>query len=76
MNPDLSQEAIDKIESLCEGGCENVNQLLTKARAGNQLEELSEFSGIEIEQIIDELNKIMAIYEADADIDDHESKTK
>ncbi len=65
MNPDLSQKAIDKIESLCEMGCTQVNELLEKADKGSDIEELSGFSKTEISMIIDELIEIMSVYEED-----------
>lgn len=64
MNPALSEKARHKIEVICEQGCSEVNQLLEEARAGNELEELSEFTSSEIQLIIAELNEIMSIYDA------------
>ena len=63
MNPDLSKKALDRIEALCKQGCSDVNQLLEKAKNGNRIEELSDFNRSEIEQIIDELDQIMSIYD-------------
>ncbi len=65
MNPDLSKKAIKKIESLCELGCTQVNQLLEKAEKGDDIEELSEFSKAETSMIIDELVEIMSVYDED-----------
>jgi hypothetical protein len=64
MNPALSKKARHRIETLCELGCSEVNQLLEKARAGDELDELSEFTSSEILLIIAELNEIMSVYEA------------
>lgn len=63
MNPNLSKKALNKIETLCGEGCCDVNQLLVRARNGNPLEELSEFSPSETKQILDELDQIMSVYE-------------
>lgn len=63
MNPDLSEKAINKLEFLCGLGCTQVNQILKKASNGNQLEELSGFSHTEAQLIVDELGKIMSIYD-------------
>lgn len=63
MTPEHSQKVSKKIESLCQLGCSQVNQLLEKASNGDNIEELSEFSASEINQIIDELAQIMSIYE-------------
>lgn len=63
MNPDLSKKVVNKIEAICGLGCTQVNQFLEKAGNGNQIEELSDFSHSEVKQIVDELGKIMAVYE-------------
>ena len=65
MNPDLSEKAIKKIESLCQQGCTQVNQLLEKAEKGDDIEELSGFSKAETSLIIDELVEIMSVYDED-----------
>ena len=65
MNPDLSKEAVKKIESLCEQGCVQVKQLLEKAEKGNEIEELSGFKKSEKSMIIEELGEIMSVYEKD-----------
>jgi hypothetical protein len=65
MNPALSKKASKKIESLCELGCTQVNQLLEKAEKGDDIEELSEFSIAETRMIIDELIEIMSVYDED-----------
>ena len=60
---ELSQKAINKIESLCEEGCTQINELLNKAGNGRELGELSDFNKDEISQIIDELSEIMSVYD-------------
>lgn len=65
MNSKLSKKTINKIESLCEEGCAEVNQLLNKASKGENLPELSDFSRSEISHIIEELGQIMSVYETD-----------
>lgn len=62
---ELSQKALNKIESLCEDGCPQINALLDKADEGSELEELSDFDKGEISQIIDELSEIMSVYSND-----------
>ena len=62
MNPDLSKRALDKIEILCGQGCNDVNLLLEKAKNGSHVKELAEFSHLEIEQILDEQDQIMSVY--------------
>lgn len=63
MKPEHSNKITEKIESVCEQGCSEVNELLKKAENGNNIGELSGFSETEIEQIIDELNEIMSVYD-------------
>ncbi len=65
MNPDLSKKAIKKIESLCELGCAQVNQVLEKAEKSDDIEELSGFTKAEMSMIIDELVEIMSVYDED-----------
>ena len=60
---DLPENITDKIESICEQGCMQINQLLNTAENSNEIEELSEFSQSELKQIINELEDIMSIYE-------------
>jgi len=62
---ELSQKALNKIESLCEEGCSQINALLDKADDGSELGELSDFDKGEISQIIDELSEIMSVYSSD-----------
>ena len=63
--PELSEEVINNIETLCEQGCTQVNELLEKAESSNNLEELSGFNSRERDQIIDQLSQIMSIYDED-----------
>jgi len=62
MNPDLSRKAISKIETLCGLGCTQVNQLIDDAKNGKNIKELAEFNYSEANQIVDELSKIMSVY--------------
>lgn len=70
MKPEHSNKVAKKIEAVCEQGCSEVNQLLKKAEKGNNIEELSEFSKNEINQIIDELSDIMSVYDIDENNED------
>ena len=63
MNPDLSPKAIEAIESLCQLGCTQVNQLIDDAKNGKDIKELAEFSHSEQDMIIDELDEIMSVYD-------------
>jgi hypothetical protein len=73
MNPNLSKKVSSKIEELCAQGCSQVNQLLEDANNGKNIVLPSEFSYSEIEQIIDELTQIMAVYKTgNNDSDDND----
>jgi len=63
MTQNLPDKIIHKIEAICELGCTHVNQLLTAARNGAEIEELSAYSQSEIKQIINELEQIMSVYD-------------
>jgi hypothetical protein len=59
---ELTEKVTNKIETLCEEGCSEVNKLLVKAENGDTIDVLSNFESEEIEQIIDELSQIMSTY--------------
>jgi hypothetical protein len=63
MQHDLPKKLEEKIETLCEQGCTQVNQIIDDAKKGGEIEELEEFNGSEVELIIDELSKIMSVYD-------------
>lgn len=65
MKPSHSKKVSHKIETLCEQGCSEVNQVIAEAKKGNEIEELADFNNHEIETIIDELDQIMSIYNVD-----------
>ena len=69
MKPEHSNKVAKKIESVCEQGCSEVNELLIKAGKSNNIEELAEFSKTEIQQIIDELSEIMSVYDIDDEVE-------
>jgi len=64
MHPDLSPKAIKTIETLCELGCTQVNQLINDATSGKEIEDLADFEPPEVSMIIDELRQIMSVYDA------------
>ena len=63
MKHNLSEKIIHKIEAICAQGCGHVNRLLEAAKNGAPVEELNEFSESEINQIINELEQIMSVYD-------------
>ncbi len=75
MKPSHSKKVSHKIETLCEQGCSEVNQIIAKAKKGNTIEELADFNNHEIETIIDELDQIMSIYNVDNFNNDNDKST-
>jgi uncharacterized protein YbcC (UPF0753/DUF2309 family) len=65
MNTDLPQKVMDKIEAICTLGCTQVNQVLELDAANQESEEFSGFTESEKAQVIEELKKIMSIYDDD-----------
>ncbi|VAW52680.1 hypothetical protein MNBD_GAMMA05-491 [hydrothermal vent metagenome] len=63
MQHNLPKKLEEKIETFCEQGCSQINQIIDGVKKGEKIEGLEEFNGSEIEQIIDELSKIMSVYD-------------
>lgn len=63
MNPNLPDKVTLKIETLCEQGCVEVNQVIEDVKQGKPVEQLADCNRTEIESIIDELSQIMAVYD-------------
>lgn len=57
-----AEKVVKKIESLCVQGCVEINCLLEKDKNGETITSLSGFSEEEKNQVIKELNQIMAVY--------------
>ncbi len=70
MKADHSKKVDATIESLCKQGCSQVNRIIENAKNGNEPEELSAFTKSEVSEIIDELSKIMSVYDGDNDDSD------
>ena len=64
MNPNLSPKLISRIESLCSLGCSQVNDILARAKTSQSINELSDLSTTEIEQVLEELEQIMSVYDS------------
>jgi len=69
MSPDLPKKITHKIEAICEQGCSRVNKILVKAKNGDNIEELADFSPAEIELIVNELTQIMSVYDGECSPD-------
>ena len=63
MSTDLPQKVMDKIEAICTQGCSQVNQVLEQDAASKESEEFSGFTESEKTLVIEELKKIMSVYE-------------
>ena len=63
MKSNSSEQVTNAIESLCELGCTQVNQLIDDAKNGKSIEALSGFDKSETELIINELSQIMEVYD-------------
>ncbi len=63
MNTDLSQKVMDKIEAICTQGCTQVNQVIRQDAVSDENEEFSGFSESEKAQVLEELKKIMSVYD-------------
>lgn len=73
--PTRSKKLNRKIEALCKQGCSQVNQLIDNARNGRSIEELSDCNQDEIKLIIQELDKIMTVYQPDDQSDKKPSQS-
>lgn len=67
MNPNLSAKALKTIESLCAQGCNQVNDVLDRAKKGQTVDELNGLSEDETDLVIEELGNIMSVYDDDID---------
>lgn len=70
MKAEHSKKVNATIETLCKQGCSQVNRIIDNAKNGNEPEELSAFTKSEVSEIIDELSKIMSVYDGDNDDSD------
>jgi len=63
MDSKLSKKLEEEVENICGLGCTHVNQIIDNAKKGDEIKELADFNGNEVEQIINELSKIMSVYD-------------
>ena len=63
MPPDhLPLPLSNKVEDLCQQGCQHVNEVIQKLEHKHRVEELDDFSDEEKKQILATLNDIMSVY--------------
>lgn len=63
----LSQSLSDKVEYICQQGCQHVNSIIDKLEHKLSVEELNDFNDEEKKQILDALSDIMAVYTDNTD---------
>ena len=65
MTSDLPAHVQSIIESICEHGCERVNEIIDLLEAGETAAEVSELDKDEQRVVLLELKTIMAVYDQD-----------
>jgi hypothetical protein len=65
MNPDIPVHIQSVIESVCELGCERVNEIIISLESGQRVSEISGLDDSEQRCVLAELKAIMSVYEAD-----------
>ena len=65
MNPDLPDHVRSVIESICELGCDRVNEIIDTLESGNTAAETRDLDITEQQHVLTELKEIMAVYDND-----------
>ena len=65
MKPDIPAHIQSTIDSICELGCERVNEIIAALECGHEVKETSELDEYARQRVLEELKEIMAIYEND-----------
>ena len=63
MSTDLPDHLRTAVESICELGCERVNQIIADLESGRAVAETAEFSGSDQHRVLQELKDIMSVYD-------------
>jgi len=63
MNPDLPAYVQSRIESICELGCDRVNEIIDTLEAGDSVEEVNGLDKTKQQDVLNELKAIMAVYD-------------
>ncbi len=63
MNDDLPAHVRTTVESICELGCERVNEIIAELESGHHADETAELSAIDRQKVLHELKTIMAVYD-------------
>jgi hypothetical protein len=62
MNQDLPTHIRATVESICESGCDRVNQVIEQLESGKTVAEMSGLDQSDQQQVLRELKDIMAVY--------------
>ncbi len=62
MTQPLSDQVQSIIESICETGCNNVNQIIDQLETGQPTQETEHLTEAERQQVLHELKNIMSVY--------------
>ncbi len=63
MSADLPDHLRTAVESICELGCERVNEVIADLESGRTVAETAEFSGPDQHRVLQELKDIMSVYD-------------
>jgi len=63
MNPNLPVHVRTTVESICELGCERVNQIIADLESGKVVTETAGLAQSEQAQVLRELKDIMSVYD-------------
>jgi hypothetical protein len=63
MSNDIPQHLLTIIETLCEKGCQSVNETIITLSKGGDVKETAALTEQERKQVLHELQKIMSVYE-------------
>jgi hypothetical protein len=63
MNPALPVHVRTTVESICELGCERVNQIIADLESGKTVAETAGLPQSEEKQVLQELRDIMSVYD-------------
>jgi hypothetical protein len=63
MTSDLPAHLQTLVESICELGCERVNEIITELESGNSVQQTTNLAFDERQKILSELKAIMAVYD-------------
>ena len=65
MNPDIPVHIQAVIDSVCELGCERVNEIIASLESGESVSEISGLDDSDQHCVLAELKAIMAVYDGD-----------